>query len=140
MKNLLVFLLFNMLCLSVQGAALEFAFQLGEKQQPRLDKLLPDVARQMVFSRDGTKLIARGMGGTVVEWDIQTRQKREIGDIRANRWFAYATGTDQLLVRKADDSITLLSLENNRETLLTHGQYESGSLSADGTPRSAVER
>ena len=112
---------------------MEFAFQLGEKQQPRLDKLLPDVARQMVFNRDGTKLITKGMGGAVVEWDIQTRQKREIGDIRANRWFAYATGTDQLLVRKADDNITLLSLENNRETLLTHGQYESGSLSADGT-------
>ena len=133
MKNLLVFLLFTLLCLSVQGATLEFAFQLGEKQQPRLDKLLPDVARQMVFNRDGTKLITKGMGGTVVEWDIQTRQKREIGDIRANRWFAYATGTDQLLLRKADDNITLLSLENNRETLLTHGQYESGSLSADGT-------
>ena len=133
MKNLLVFLLFNMVCLSVQGAALEFAFQLGERQQPRLDKLLPDVARQMIFNRDGAKLIAKGMGGTVVEWDIQSRQKREIGDIHANRWFAYAIGTDQLLVRKADDSITLLSLENNRETLLTQGQYESGSLSADGT-------
>ena len=112
---------------------MEFAFQLGERQQPRFDKLLPDVARQMVFNRDGTKLIAKGMGGTVVEWDIQSRQKREIGDIRANRWFAYATGTDQLLVRKADDGITLLSLKNNRETLLTQGQYESGSLSADGT-------
>ena len=134
MKNLFISFLFNLLlCLSVQGAALEFAFQLGERQQPRLDKLLPDVARQMVFNRDGTKLIAKGMGGTVVEWDIQSQQKREIGDIRANRWFAYATGTDRLLVRKADDSITLLSLENNRETLLTHGQYESGSLSADGT-------
>ena len=133
MKNLLVFLLFSLLCLSVQGATLEFAFQLGEKQQPRLDKLLPDVARRMVFNRDGTKLITKGMGGTVIEWDIQTLQKREIGDIRANRWFAYAAGTDQLLVRKADDNITLLSLENNRETLITHGQYESGSLSADGT-------
>lgn len=133
MKNLLVFLLFYVLCLSVQGATLEFAFQLGEKQQPRLDELLPDVARQMVFNGDGTKLIAKGMGGTVMEWDVQSRQKREIGDIRANRWFAYATGTDQLLVRKADDSITLLSLENNRETLLTRGQYESGSLSVDGT-------
>ena len=134
MKNLFISFLFNLLlCLSVQGAALDFAFELGEKQQPRFDKLLPDVARQMVFNRDGTKLIAKGMAGTVVEWDIQSRQKREIGDIRANRWFAYATGTDQLLVRKADDGITLLSLENNRETPLTHGQYEIGSLSADGT-------
>ena len=134
MKNLIVFLLFNLLlCLSVQGATLEFAFQLGEKQQPRLDKLLPDVARQMAFNKHGTKLIAKGMGGTVVEWDIQTRQKRDIGSsIHAKRWFAYATGTDQLLVRKADDNITLLSLENGDETRLTQGQYESGSLSADG--------
>ncbi len=134
MKNLIVFFLFNLLlCLSVQGAALEFAFQLGEKQQQRLDELLPDVARQMVFNKDSTKLIARGMGGTVVEWDLQTRQKREIGDIHAKRWFAYATGTDQLLVRKADDNITLLSLGSGGEILLTKGQYESGSLSADGT-------
>ena len=134
MKNLIVFLLFNLLlCLSVQGATLEFAFQLGEHQQPRLDKLLPDVARQMVFNTDSTKLIAKGMGGTVVEWDIQTRQKREIGNIHTKRWFAYATGTDQLLVRKADDNITLLSLRSGDETRLTHGQYECGSLSADGT-------
>lgn len=133
MKNLFIFFLFNLLCLSVQGATLELAFQLGETQQPRLDKLLPDVARQMVFNNDSTKLIAKGMGGTVVEWDLQSRQKREIGDIHAKRWFAYSTGTDQLLVRKADDNITLLSLKNSHETLLTHGQYESGSLSADGT-------
>ncbi len=112
---------------------MEFAFQLGEKQQPRLDKLLPDVARQMVFNRDSTKLIAKGMDGTVVEWDIQTRQKREIGNIHAKRWFAYATKANHLLIRKADDSITLLSLENDHETLLANGQYESGSLSADGT-------
>ena len=63
MKNLLVFFLFNLLCLSVQGASLEFAFQLGEKQQPRLDELRPDVARQMAFSKHSTKLIAKGMGG-----------------------------------------------------------------------------
>ena len=133
MKNLLVFLLFNMLCLSVQGETLEFAFQLGEKQQPRLDKLLPDVARQMVFNTDSTKLIAKGMGGTIVEWDIQSRQKREIGNIHTKRWFAYATGTHQLLVRKADDNITVLSVGSGDETRLTHGQYESGSLSTDGT-------
>ena len=133
MKNLLVFLLFNMLCLSVQGATLEFAFQLGEKQQPRLDALLPDVARQMAFSKHSTKLITKGMGGTIVEWDIQSRQKREIGNIHAKRWFSYATGTNQLLVRKADDNITVLSVGSGDETRLTHGQYEGGSLSTDGT-------
>ena len=133
MKNLLVFLLFNMLCLSVQGATLEFAFQLGEKQQPRLDELLPDVARQMAFNKHSTKLITKGMAGAVVEWDIQSRQKREIGNIHTKRWFSYATGTNQLLVRKADDNITLLSVGSGDETRLTHGQYESGSLSTDGT-------
>ena len=133
MKNLLVFLLFNALCLSVQGAALEFAFQLGEKQQPRLDELRPDVARQMAFNKHSTKLITKGMGGAVVEWDIQSRQKREISNIHAKRWFSYSTGTHQLLVRKADDNITVLSVDTGDETQLTRGQYESGSLSTDGT-------
>ena len=133
MKNLIVLFLFNVLCLSVQAATLEFAFQLGEHQEPRLDKLLPDVARRLVFNKVGTKLIARGMGGTIVEWDIQNRQKREIGNIHAKRWFAYSAGTNHLLVRKANDNVALLSLENGDETLLTSGQYESGSLSADGT-------
>ncbi len=133
MKNLLVFLLFNMLCLSVQGATLEFAFQLGEKQQPRLDVLLPDVARQMAFNKHSTKLITKGMGGTVVAWDIQSRQKREIDNIHAKRWFSYATGTNQLFVRKADDNITVRSVGSSDETHLTNGQYEDGGLSTDGT-------
>ena len=133
MKNLIIALLFTLLCVSVQAATLEFASQLGEKQQPRLDKLLPDVARQMAFSSDGTKLIARGMGGTVVEWDFQSRQKREISHIHAKRWFAYSIGTDQMLARDADDNITILSLGNGDEAFLTNGQYEIGSLSADST-------
>ena len=132
MKNLLVFLLFNVLCLSVQGATLEFAFQLGEKQQPRLDELLPDVARQIAFNKGSTKLITKAMGGAVVVWDIQSRQKREIGNIHAKRWFAYSVGANQLLVRKADDNITVRSVGSDDETLLTNGQYESGSLSTDG--------
>ena len=133
MKNLLVLFLFNVLCLSVQGETLELAFQLGEKQQPRLDVLLPDVARRLVFNKTGTKLIAKGMGGTIVEWDIQARQKREISHIHAKRWFAYSIQENHLLVRKANDNIALLSLENSDETLVTSGHYESGSLSADNT-------
>ena len=132
MKNLLIAFLFSFLCLPVQGTTLDFAFQLGEKQEPRLDKLLPDVARQMAFSRDSKKLIAKGMGGTVVEWDLQSRQKREISRIHAKRWFAYSIGANQLLVRDADDNITILSLGSGDETLLTNGQYESGSLSPEG--------
>ena len=133
MKNLLVFLLLNLLCLSAQGATLEFAFQLGEHQKPTLDRLLPDVARQMEFNKHSTKLITRGMGGTVVEWDIQSRQKREVSDIHIKRWFAYSVGANQLLVQDANDNIIILALDSGNETRLTNGAYESGSLSADGT-------
>ena len=133
MKKLIVFLLFNLLCSSAQSATLEFAFQLGEKQPPRLDKLLPDVARQMVFNTDSTKLIAKGMGGAIVEWDVRSRQKQGIGNIHAKRWFAYAVKANQLLVQDANDNITIVSLESGNETRLTNGQYESCSLSADGT-------
>ncbi len=133
MKNLLLFFLFNVLCLSVQGETLELAFQLGEKQEPRLDRLLPDIARQMAFNKDSTKLIAKGMGGTLVEWDIKSRRKREISVIHAKRWFAYATRTNQLLVRDTNDNITTFSIGGGHEIPLTNGQYESGSLSADGT-------
>ena len=121
-------LAFLLWCMSVEAVT-----QLGEKQEPTLDRLLPDVARQMAFNKDGTKLIAKGMGGTVVEWDIATRQKREVTNISAKRWFAYAVGTNQLLVRKADDDIVLLSVASGEETRLTNGEYESGDISADGT-------
>lgn len=115
-------------CMSVEAVIL-----LGEKQEPTFDRLLPDVARFMAFNKDGTKLIAKGMGGTVVEWDIAARQKREVTNIDAKRWFAYAVDTNQLLVRKADDDIVLLSVASGEETRLTHGEYESGDISADGT-------
>ena len=49
------------------------------------------------------------------------------------RWFAYSTGANQLLVRKANDNITVLSVGSGDEILLTNGQYDSGSLSGDGT-------
>ena len=133
MKRWLVFLLFGVWCLSSEGATLEFAFQLGGKQEPRLDRLLPDVARQMAFNKSSAKLIVKGMGGAVVEWDLQTRQKRGFGNIHAKRWFAYSTGTNQLLVRDPNDNVTLLSVRSGNEIPLTNGRYESGSLSADGT-------
>ena len=132
MKNLIVFVLFNLLCLSVQGATLEFAFQLGERQEPRLDKLLPDVAREMAFNKDSTKLVAKQMDGTVVVWDVQTLQNRIVCTIPEKRWFAYAAGMDQLLVRTADENVAIVDLETDVEMLLTKGAYDSGSLSDDG--------
>ncbi len=132
MRKRFLSLLLSLLCLSVHGASLESTFQLGEKQQPRLDRLLSDVARYLAFNKDSTKLIAKGMGGTLVEWDIRSRQKREVGDIHAKRLFVYAAGTNQLLIQKEDD-VTILNLGGGDETQVTKGQYESGSLSADGT-------
>ena len=133
MKNLSVSLLFMCLGLSAHGVSLEFAFQLGEKQQPRLDRLLPDVARQMAFSSDSKKLIAKGMDGIVVKWDVQSQRKLEISRIQAKRWFAYSSGSNQMLVRDVGNNITILSLGNGEKILLTNGEYESGSLSAEGT-------
>lgn len=133
MKTLRIFFLFTLLCVSVQGATLEFAFQLGEKQEPRLDRLLPDVARQMAFNKDGTGLIVKQMDGTVVMWDVQTRQNRIVCTVPEKRWFAYAVDADQLLIRTADESIAVVHLASNAEITLTKGAYESGSLSANGT-------
>jgi len=132
MKKIFLFILFSLLYVSVHGASLEQAFQLGEKQSPRLDRLLSDVARYMAFNKDSTKLIAKGMGGTLVEWNIHSRQKREVGDIHAKRLFVYAAGTNQLLIQKEYD-VTILNLGGGDETQLIKGQYESGSLSADST-------
>ena len=132
MKKIVLLILFSLLSVSVHGVSLESAFQLGEKQQPRLDRLLPDVAQYMAFNKDSTKLIAKGMGGTVVGWDVQSRQKQEVSNIQAKWLFVYAAEANQLLIQKEDD-VTILNLKSGDETQLTKGQYESGSLSADGT-------
>ena len=117
--------------MSSYGVSLEFAFQLGEKQQPRYDKLLPDVARFIRFNIDGTRLIAKGMEGCLVVWDIQSHQKQEIGDIQAKHFFVYSSKTDQLLIQKTND-VTLFTLHTGDETLVTKGQYDSGSMSSNG--------
>ena len=120
------------MCFSVEGESIQFAFQLGEKQHPTLDRLLPDVARYMAFNKDSTKLIAKGMSGTIVVWDIRSRQKQTLGNIKAKRLFAFAAGTNQLLIQN-DNDVTILNLVSNEETQVTTGEYESGSLSADGS-------
>ena len=132
MKRWFVFFLFGVCCLSSESATLEFAFQLGVKQEPRLDRLLPNVARQMAFNKNGTQLIVKQMDGTVVMWDVQTRQNRIVCTVPEKRWFAYAIGTNQLLVKTADADIVVLDLTANAEITLTKGDYESGSLSNNG--------
>ena len=132
MKKWFVFFLFGVYCLSSESATLELAFQLGVKQEPRLDRLLPDVARQMAFNRDGTQLIVKQMDGTVVMWDVQTRQNRIVCTVPEKRWFTYAIGTNQLLVKTVDADIVILDLAASAEITLTKGDYESGSLSNNG--------
>jgi len=132
MKSLYIFFLFNFLCLSVQGATLEFAFQLGEKQEPRFDTLLPDVVRQMAFNKDETKLIVKQMDGTVMIWDVQARENRIVYTVPEKRWFAYAVDVNQLLVKTADGDVIILDLAANIEIALTKGAYKSGSLSESG--------
>lgn len=132
MKYWVISFLLFLLCFSVNGQSIELALQLGEKQQPTFDRLLPDVARFMAFNKDSTRLIAKGMGGTIVAWDLGSRQKQTVGNINAKRLFAYAADTHKLLIQKVDDVI-VRNLVNSDETHVTSGEYESGSLSADGT-------
>ncbi len=132
MKSWVISLLFCIVCFSVEGESIQSAFQLGEKQHPTLDRLLPNVAQYMAFNKDSTKLIAKGMSGTIVVWDIRSRQKQTLGNIKAKRVFAFAAGTNQLLIQN-DNDVTILNLVSNEETQVTTGEYESGSLSADGS-------
>ena len=131
MKKIVLLFLFTSLSVLVHGASLESAFQLGEKQHPRVDRLLPDVARYMAFSNDGTKLIAKAVEGNLVVWDIRSRQKQEIRNIQAKRLFVYVPQTDQLLIQN-ENEVILFTLESSDVTPVTKGRYESGSLSADG--------
>ena len=129
-------LLFSLLCLSAQGASLEFAFQLGEKQNPRLDKLLPNVASRITFNKDSTKLIAHEMGGSIVEWDLKKRQKQVICTLEEGQWSAYTPRLNYLLIPKAD-GIAVIDVATRKEIQLVknkfeiRGPYESGCYSPE---------
>ena len=103
MKYWVISFLFFLFCFSVNGQSIELAFQLGEEQHPTVDRLLPDVARFMAFNKDSTKLIAKGMDGTIVAWDLGSLVRSEtVGNIKAKRLFAYAADTHKLLIQKVD--------------------------------------
>ena len=147
MRKLLLSVLFSLLCFSVDGATLEFAFQLGEKQNPQLDTLLPNVVSRLTFNKDSTKLIAHEMGGTIAEWDLQKRQKRVIRNIEPDQWSAYTLRLNYLLTPKADNGISVVNVANGDEIQLVkrvarhqsvnledelNGQYTSGGFSQNG--------
>jgi len=133
--------------MSVYGTSLETVFHLGEKQSPRLEKLLPHVARSITFNNDSTKLIVHEMGGSIVEWEIQTRQKRVIYRIEEDQWSAYTPRINSIIIPKANDGITVLNISNGngiklRKTckdfqFINMGcelkrQYQNGFFSSDG--------
>ncbi len=126
-------ILFLLLCLPVHGVTLETEFQLGEKQQPTLDRLLPDVVRYIVFNKNSDKLIAKGMDGKLVEWDLKTNEKREIGHLKSKWFFAYSSDANWLLIQKPNNDITLHSLDDDNEILITNGKFDTGSLSTNGS-------
>ena len=133
MRYFILSILFLLFCLPVHGVTLETEFQLGEKQEPTLDRLLPDVARYIVFNKNSDKLITKKMGGKLVEWHLKTKEKQEIGHLESKRFFAYSSDANWLLIQKANDEITLRNLDNDNEILVTYGKYDTGSLSKDGS-------
>ena len=136
MKKCLLNILLTLFCLSAHAVSLESAFQLGEKQNPRLDKLLPNVVSRITFNKDSTKFIAHEKGGSIVEWNLQNRQKRVIYTIEEDLWSAYTPGSNYLLVPKAD-GIAVVNVADSKEIQLVKykyemkGPYESGYYSPD---------
>ncbi len=146
MKKIVLSLFFSLLCLSVHGTSLESVFHLGEKRSPRLDKLLPQVAKSITFNNDSTKLVVHEMGGSIVEWEIQKRQKRLICRIGEDQWCAYTPRINSIIIPKANGGISVLNISNGngiklRETgedfqfINTGGelkrQYQNGFFSSD---------
>lgn len=102
----------------------------GISQNPPGDRMLPKVARRIVFSLDNTKIIVKLVDGYVEQWDLETRRKKYITATRD--LFAYSPSRNLLLVRKENGDVTLIALDTNRETVLTNGGFENGNLSANG--------
>lgn len=133
MRFFYLFFLLLLFCFQVYGVTLESEFQLGEKQEPTLDRLLPDVARYIQFNKNSDKLITKGMDGKLIEWDLMTKEKREIGHLKSKRFFAYSSDANWLLIQKSNNEITLHNLDYDNEILVTNGKYDFGSLSNDGS-------
>ncbi len=106
------------------------SFHFGVSQNPPGDRMLPRVSRQVVFSLDDTKIISKMEDGSVVQWDLDTRNEKHI--TTTTDLFAYSPTRNLLLIKKKNDDVTLIALDTNQETVLTNGGFENGSLSANG--------
>lgn len=105
-------------------------FHFGVSQNPPGDRMLPRVARRIVFSLDDTKIISKLVDGNVVQWDLNTREEKHITTTKD--LFAYSPTRNLLLVRKENDDVTLIALDTNQEIILTNGALENGRLSTNG--------
>ena len=108
----------------------QLSFHVGVSQSPPGDRMLPRVARCIVFSSDGTKIISKLEDGSVVQWNLEIREREHI--TTTIDLFAYAPARNLLLIRKENDDVVLIALDTNKETILTNGAFENGSLSANG--------
>ncbi len=106
------------------------SFHFGVSQPPPGDRMLPRVSRRLVFSLDDTKIISKLVDGSVVQWDLETREEKHITTTK--ELFAYSPARNILLVKKENGDVTLIALATNQETILTNGPFENGSLSANG--------
>ena len=108
----------------------QLSFHFGVSQDPPGDRMLPHVSRHIVFSVEDTKIISKLEDGSVVQWDLETREEEYITTTKD--LFAYSPAQNLLLVRKKNDDVTLIRLDTNQEIVLTSGTFEHGSLSANG--------
>ena len=108
----------------------QLSFHFGVSQNPPGDRLLPRVSRRIVFSLDNTKIISKMEDGSVVQWDLETREEKHITTTKD--LFAYSPSPNLLLVKKENNDITLIALDTNEDTILTNGGFDNGSLSANG--------
>ncbi len=108
----------------------QLSFHFGVKRNPPGDRMLPRVSRRIVFNLDDTKIISKLEDGSIVEWNLETREEKYI--TTTEDLFSYSPGQNLLLVKKKNDDVTLIPLDTNQEIVLTSGTFEHGSLSANG--------
>ena len=108
----------------------QLSFHFGVSQPPPGDRMLPRVSRRLVFSVDDAKIISKLEDGSVVQWDLDTREEKHI--TTTTDLFAYSPAQNLLLVKKENDDVLLLALDTNQKTILTNGAFENGSLSTNG--------
>ena len=108
----------------------QFSFHFGVSQPPPGDRMLPRVSRDIVFSGNNTKIISKLEDGSIMEWDLETREEKYI--TTTEDLFSYSPTRNLLLVKKENDDVVLIALDTNQEAILTNGAFDSGSLSANG--------